>query len=52
MESNGNRLLVVDDQPDILDFVGQVAESVGYEVRLANDAEAVPRRRPLVPARR
>ncbi|HUO95271.1 MAG TPA: EAL domain-containing response regulator [Steroidobacteraceae bacterium] len=40
MESNGNRLLVVDDQPDILDFVGQVAESVGYEVRLANDAKA------------
>jgi DNA-binding response OmpR family regulator len=39
MESNGNRLLVVDDQPDILDFVGQVAESVGYEVRLANDAK-------------
>jgi EAL domain-containing protein (putative c-di-GMP-specific phosphodiesterase class I) len=38
MDTNGNRLLVVDDQPDILDFVGQVAESVGYEVRLANDA--------------
>ena len=39
MDSNSNRLLVVDDQPDILDFVGQVAESVGYEVRLANDAK-------------
>ena len=39
MDTNGNRLLVVDDQPDILDFVGQVAESVGYEVRLANDAK-------------
>src|SRR5512136_587041 len=39
MDTNGNRLLVVDDQPDILDFVGQVAESVGYDVRLANDAK-------------
>jgi EAL domain-containing protein (putative c-di-GMP-specific phosphodiesterase class I) len=39
METNGNRLLVVDDQPDILDFVGQVAEAVGYEIRLANDAD-------------
>jgi EAL domain-containing protein (putative c-di-GMP-specific phosphodiesterase class I)/ActR/RegA family two-component response regulator len=38
MDNSANRLLVVDDQPDILDFVGQVAESVGYSVRLANDA--------------
>lgn len=27
-----NRLLVVDDHPDILDFVSQVAEGVGYTV--------------------
>ena len=39
MDIQGNRLLVVDDQPDILDFVGQVAEGVGYEVRLAGDAK-------------
>jgi len=38
MQTNANRLLVVDDQPDILDFVGQVAMSVGWDVRLANDA--------------
>jgi EAL domain-containing protein (putative c-di-GMP-specific phosphodiesterase class I)/CheY-like chemotaxis protein len=39
MDHNANRLLVVDDQPDILDFVGQVAESVGYAVHLANNAQ-------------
>jgi EAL domain-containing protein (putative c-di-GMP-specific phosphodiesterase class I)/ActR/RegA family two-component response regulator len=38
MLTDGNRLLVVDDQPDILDFVGQVAEAVGFKVRLANNA--------------
>jgi EAL domain-containing protein (putative c-di-GMP-specific phosphodiesterase class I) len=38
MLTDGNRLLVVDDQPDILDFVGQVAEALGFEVRLANNA--------------
>ena len=38
MDNYGNRLLVVDDQPDILDFVGQVAEALGFEVRLANNA--------------
>ena len=30
MLTDGNRLLVVDDQPDILDFVGQVAEAIGF----------------------
>jgi EAL domain-containing protein (putative c-di-GMP-specific phosphodiesterase class I) len=40
MSTDGNRLLVVDDQPDILDFVGQVAESLGYDVRLVNNAQA------------
>src|SRR5215510_3192886 len=33
-----NRLLVVDDQPDILEFIGQVAEAVGYTVSLAGSA--------------
>lgn len=52
MQTDGNRLLVVDDQPDILDFVGQVAEAVGFQVRLANDArefrEALPEFRPTL----
>jgi EAL domain-containing protein (putative c-di-GMP-specific phosphodiesterase class I)/ActR/RegA family two-component response regulator len=40
MSTDGNRLLVVDDQPDILEFVGQVAESLGFEVRRASNARA------------
>jgi EAL domain-containing protein (putative c-di-GMP-specific phosphodiesterase class I) len=39
MQTDGNRLLVVDDQPDILDFVGQVAEAIGFHVKLANNAQ-------------
>src|SRR5258705_6646758 len=39
MASTVNRLLVVDDHPDILDFVGQVAESVGYAVAKAQSQE-------------
>jgi EAL domain-containing protein (putative c-di-GMP-specific phosphodiesterase class I) len=35
-----NRLLVVDDQPDILDFVAQVAEGVGFAVVKAQSQEA------------
>jgi EAL domain-containing protein (putative c-di-GMP-specific phosphodiesterase class I)/ActR/RegA family two-component response regulator len=34
-----NRLLVVDDQPDILDFVAQVAESLGWRVARAAGAD-------------
>lgn len=34
-----NRLLVVDDQPDILDFVAQVAEGVGFGVAKAQSQE-------------
>ena len=30
-----NRLLVIDDQEDILDFVAQVAESMDYSVALS-----------------
>jgi EAL domain-containing protein (putative c-di-GMP-specific phosphodiesterase class I)/ActR/RegA family two-component response regulator len=40
MISEENRLLVVDDQLDILEFVGQVAEAIGYEVCRAGDATA------------
>ncbi len=34
-----NRLLVIDDQQDILDFIGEVATSLGFAVALASDAE-------------
>ena len=34
-----NRLLVVDDHADILDFVGQVAEGVGYTVAKAQSQD-------------
>ena len=40
MSSQINRLLVVDDHPDILDFVGQVAEGVGYTVAKAQSPDA------------
>jgi EAL domain-containing protein (putative c-di-GMP-specific phosphodiesterase class I)/ActR/RegA family two-component response regulator len=39
MTDNVNRLLVVDDQEDILDFAAQVGESMGYAVALAATAE-------------
>ncbi|NJO13260.1 MAG: EAL domain-containing response regulator [Gammaproteobacteria bacterium] len=38
-----NRLLAIDDQPDILEFVGQVAESLGYTVHLADSAQSFER---------
>jgi EAL domain-containing protein (putative c-di-GMP-specific phosphodiesterase class I) len=40
MPAETNRLLVVDDQPDILDFVAQVAESLGWRVATAEGADA------------
>ncbi len=39
MTDSLNRLLVVDDQEDILDFVAQVAESMDYAVAVASSAE-------------
>ncbi|MPY71196.1 MAG: response regulator [Alphaproteobacteria bacterium] len=36
----GSRLLIIDDEPDIARFVGQVAEGLGYEVSVTTDAEA------------
>lgn len=36
------RLLVVDDEPEFCDFVGDVAAGVGYEVVETYDAEQVP----------
>jgi EAL domain-containing protein (putative c-di-GMP-specific phosphodiesterase class I) len=38
MNDGANRLLAVDDQPDILDFISQVAESAGWQVALAESA--------------
>ena len=37
--SDINRLLVVDDQADILEFIATVAELVGYRVATAQNAE-------------
>jgi len=34
-----NRLLVIDDQPDILEFISQVAEQVGYAVSPVDTAD-------------
>jgi len=34
---NGKKILVADDDPDILDVVGMVLETQGYEVILARD---------------
>lgn len=36
---NPNRLLVIDDQQDILDFIGEVATDMGFAVALAQDAD-------------
>lgn len=33
------RLLVIDDEPDIARYIGQVAEDLGYEVRVTTEAE-------------
>ena len=33
------RLLVIDDEPDIARYIGQVAEELGYEVRVTTDPE-------------
>jgi len=35
-----NRLLVMDDDPDVADFFGQVAEQLGFEVVLLSDPAA------------
>ena len=37
--SDINRLLVVDDQADILEFIATVAELVGYRVATAQSAD-------------
>jgi DNA-binding response OmpR family regulator len=34
------RMLVIDDEPDIAEFVGQVGEGLGYDVRVTSDVES------------
>lgn len=34
------RLLVIDDEPDIGQFIGTVAEGLGYQVTITTDAQA------------
>ena len=36
---NDNRLMVMDDDPDVGAFFGQVGEDLGFEVRVLNDSE-------------
>ncbi len=44
MKANHNRLLVLDDEPGICEFVGEVAEGLGFEVSLTTQAEEFRRR--------
>ncbi len=34
------RMLVIDDEPDIAEFIGQVGEGLGYDVRVTSDVES------------
>ena len=42
---NENRLMVMDDDPDVGAFFGQVGEDLGFEVRVIADPEQVRRGR-------
>lgn len=44
MKANHNRLLVLDDEPGICEFVGEVAEGLGFEVSLTTQAAEFRRR--------
>ncbi len=33
------RLLVIDDEPDIAEYIGQVGKGLGYDVRVSSDVE-------------
>ncbi len=44
MKANHNRLLVLDDEPGICEFVGEVAEGLGFEVSLTTQADEFRRR--------
>ena len=44
MKANHNRLLVLDDEPGICEFVGEVAEGLGFEVSLTTHAAEFRRR--------
>lgn len=48
--SNGYRILLVDDEPDILDFISYNLKKEGYEVSLANNgAEALITAKKILP---
>lgn len=34
------RLLVIDDEPDIAEYIGQVGEGLGYQVRVTSEVES------------
>ncbi len=44
MNANHNRLLVLDDEPGICEFVGEVAEGLGFDVSLTTQAAEFRRR--------
>ena len=44
MKANQNRLLVLDDEPGICEFVGEVGENLGFEVSLTTQAAEFRRR--------
>ena len=39
MTSNTNRLLMIDDEPAICEFIGAAAENLGFEVRVTSDVD-------------
>lgn len=40
MEKTKRRLLVIDDERDIAEFIGEVAKGLGYEILVTADAES------------
>jgi EAL domain-containing protein (putative c-di-GMP-specific phosphodiesterase class I) len=44
MTARQNRLLVLDDEPDICEFIGEVGETLGFEVSLTTQAAEFRRR--------
>lgn len=43
MPDSLNRMLVIDDQPDLCEFIAEVASGVGFDVRAVTDPEAFRR---------
>ena len=40
MEKTNNRLLVIDDERDIGEFIGEVAKGLGYDILVTADAKS------------